>query len=73
MLTSYFLKCPHLGCDWLGSLLPRREGNALQGLTSSPSMVTFQCPHCRGEWRCRVVGDDVVPVHVEAAAAVTSV
>jgi hypothetical protein len=69
MLTSYFVKCPHLGCDWLGSLLPRREGVSFPGARPSSSLVAFVCPSCRGEWHCRVVGDDVVPVNVEAAVA----
>jgi hypothetical protein len=70
MLTSYFVKCPHLGCDWLGSLLPRRDANSFPGQPSST--VTFQCPHCRGEWCCRVVGEDVVPINVEVPSLATS-
>jgi hypothetical protein len=73
MLTSYFVKCPHLGCDWLGSQLPRRDRNAMGTMPQSNATVTFQCPRCRGEWNCRVVGDDVVPISVEAGAAMAGV
>jgi hypothetical protein len=72
MLTSYFVKCPHLGCDWLGSLLPRGDAKAFAAGQTAASTVGFQCPRCRGEWRCRVVGDDVVPVTVERRSPVAS-
>jgi hypothetical protein len=32
-------------------------------------VVVFQCPQCLGEWRARLVGDDVEPLpQVEATA-----
>jgi hypothetical protein len=65
MLTSYFVKCPHLQCDWCGSLLPRGDARAISASASPNRTVMFQCPNCRGEWRCRVVGDDVVPIAME--------
>ncbi len=58
MLTSYLVKCPHFGCDWFGSLLPR--GNPEAGQTAQ--VVVFECPHCGGEWQARVRGDDVIPL-----------
>jgi hypothetical protein len=31
--------------------------------------VKFRCPRCHGEWRARLVGDDVKPLPVEEAVA----
>jgi hypothetical protein len=62
MLTSYLVKCPHSGCDWFGSLLPRTNRNAWRGPTPEAPIAEFQCPRCQREWQGRVVGDDVVPV-----------
>ena len=64
MLTSYLVKCPHLDCNWFGSLLPLGDTEAWRGSTPTKSMVMFQCPRCQGEWQARVVGDDVVTVAV---------
>jgi hypothetical protein len=60
MLTSYMVKCPHLGCNWFGSLLPNNNSESWRGYTPSPSIVSFQCPRCQGEWQARRRGDDVV-------------
>jgi Zn finger protein HypA/HybF involved in hydrogenase expression len=69
MLTSYSVRCPHLGCNWFGSLLPSGHPEAWQGSVPSLKIVTFQCPQCQGEWNARVVGDDVQSLHqVEMAA-----
>ncbi len=65
MLTSYLVKCPHLGCDWFGSLLPARRPEAYHGAPLNPKEVLFRCPQCQGEWRARKVGDDVVTVALE--------
>jgi len=68
MLTSYMVSCPHLGCDWFGSLLP--QGSPESWRTSSPArrVVQFKCPRCQGSWRARVVGDDVEPLPLEEPA-----
>jgi len=69
MLTSYLVKCPHFGCDWFGSLFPRRDVETWHGLYPNSPVVVFQCPQCLGEWRARLVGDDVEPLpQVEATA-----
>jgi hypothetical protein len=65
MLTSYLVKCPHPGCDWYGSLLPRHDSLSWRNLTPAKSIVEFQCPQCQGEWRARVVGDDVKALPLE--------
>jgi len=67
MLTSYVVKCPHLGCDWFGSLLPC--GDVKAWTAGNRSIVRFQCPQCQGEWNARVVGDDVRPLPLEEVAA----
>ena len=59
MLTSYFVKCPHVGCGWMGSLIPTAgEPSSL----SAGSVVAFQCPGCHEEWPARIVGEDVRPL-----------
>jgi hypothetical protein len=68
MLTSYLVKCPHRGCGWFGSLLPRGDAEAWRGSIPSASVVAFECPRCGGEWHARVKGDDVVPLPLEELA-----
>jgi hypothetical protein len=70
MLTSYWVTCPHPECRWLGSLLPQPDTDAWHGAAPVQGLVVFQCPQCNGEWRARVVGDDVVPLPL-AEPAVT--
>jgi hypothetical protein len=65
MLTSYLVTCPHSSCRWFGSLLPRTGSDAWHGADPIRGVVVFQCPKCQGEWRARVVGDDVVPLPLE--------
>jgi hypothetical protein len=72
MLTSYLVKCPHIGCNWSGSLLPHDHLEAWSSMVPSVKTVAFQCPHCQGEWRARVVGDDVVPLTLEEETTVSS-
>ncbi|MCS6850357.1 MAG: hypothetical protein NZ700_04215 [Gemmataceae bacterium] len=65
MLTSYMVKCPHVGCDWRGSLLPRGDKSAWRGITPTTPRVVFECPNCARTWQARVVGDDVEPLPLE--------
>jgi len=69
MLTSYMVRCPHIGCNWFGSLRPRTSGESGRGYSPRPSRVVFQCPQCLEEWQARVVGEDVVPLPVEEKVA----
>ena len=69
MLTSYVVTCPHPGCDWFGSLLPQGNTDSWRGSSPSINTVVFQCPQCQGEWRARVVGEDVVPLPLEELVA----
>ncbi len=62
MLTDFMVTCPHVGCNWSGSLLPCSNLEAWRGATPSTQVVLFRCPHCHGEWRAQLVGDDVKPV-----------
>lgn len=71
MLTSYSVACPHQNCGWRGSLLPEGDPAAWKRSTPTRSEVLFHCPRCEGEWRARVVGDDVVPLPLEELAVQT--
>ena len=66
MLTSYLVHCPHFGCNWFGSLLPSRDTDSWRSLTPTTNTATFECPNCQQSWRARVVGDDVVPLPLDA-------
>ena len=65
MLTSYMVRCPHFGCNWFGSLLPRGEAQLWRGASPSASVIVFQCPQCQYEWRARIVGEDVEALPLE--------
>lgn len=69
MLTSYVVTCPHLGCNWSGSLLPRGDAESWRGSLPTTKTVVFQCPQCEGEWQAQVVGDDVVSLPLEELVA----
>jgi hypothetical protein len=62
MLTSYRVTCPHAGCNWAGSLLPQTDTQFFRAASPTVKMVVFQCPQCDGQWKARLVGDDVVPL-----------
>jgi hypothetical protein len=70
MLTSYWVKCPHVDCHWSGDLLPRDDKRVWAAAVPSKKVVTFLCPSCQGEFRGRVKGDDVVPLPLEEAEPV---
>jgi hypothetical protein len=69
MLTSYLVRCPHVGCRWFGSLLPSGNAEAWRGFAPSMRIVQFQCPQCQGQWQARVKGDDVEPLPLENVPA----
>lgn len=63
MLTSFWVKCPHTGCGWSGSLLPGKSAtDAWRTARPTLNTVAFHCPRCGGEWHARLVGDDVRPL-----------
>jgi hypothetical protein len=64
MLTSYLVKCPHLGCDWFGSLLPSQDTDSWRSSVPTTPIAVFECPRCHREWQARVKGDDVYPLPV---------
>jgi hypothetical protein len=68
MLTSYMVNCPHRGCNWFGSLMPKGDTNSWLGSVPRVSVVDFQCPKCRRTWQGRVIGDDVEMLPLEEAA-----
>lgn len=68
MLTSYFVSCPHLGCDWFGSLLPQGDSHIWRGSVPTVRTVRFECPQCHGEWQARIDGDDIKPLPLEELA-----
>ena len=59
MSSIYLVKCPHVGCDWFGILPCSAENECGGESAANVSLVVFQCPGCRQEWRARVIGDDV--------------
>jgi hypothetical protein len=62
MLTSYMMKCPYLGCNWSGSLLPEGSWDSWKHGTATvyaTKQVVFHCPKCGGEWHGRIHGDDI--------------
>jgi hypothetical protein len=65
MLTSYLVKCPHLSCNWFGSLLPSRDADSWRGSVPTTPVAVFECPQCGHTWRARIVGDDVEPLPAE--------
>lgn len=72
MLTSYMVKCPHPGCDWFGSLLPRNNSRDWHCAVPSSPVVTFRCPKCERGWQARVHGDDVETLPLDTTAAVVA-
>jgi hypothetical protein len=66
MLTSFMVKCPHYGCHWFGSLLPRTDLDSWRGQPRTGLILTFECPQCHEEWRARLVGEDIEPLPLEA-------
>jgi len=65
MLTSYLVKCPHLGCEWFGSLLPSRDTDSWRGPVPTVPVASFECPQCHRSWRAQIIGDDVKPMPVQ--------
>lgn len=65
MLTSYLVKCPHVACNWFGSLLPNRNAESFRQAVPSVNIASFTCPKCNGQWNARVKGDDVEPLPLE--------
>jgi hypothetical protein len=70
MLTSFWVRCPHAGCQWSGNLLPREEKQVLAAAVPSKKIVKFTCPRCQGEFLGRVKGDDVIPLPLEEPVTV---
>ena len=62
MLTDYMVTCPHVGCHWTGSLLPKTNRDAWRTALPTTVETTFECPRCHGEWHARIEGDDAYPL-----------
>lgn len=62
MLTSYRVKCPYVGCNWAGSLLPSHDTDSWRGSVPTVPIAKFECPECHRPWKARVKGDDVDPL-----------
>ena len=62
MLTDYMVTCPHTGCHWTGSLLPKANLDAWKTALPTTHDIVFACPRCHHDWRANVVGDDAVPL-----------
>lgn len=59
MLTSYVVKCPYLGCDWSGSLLPDGARDVWRGAAPATSHLVFHCPKCQGIWHGHLRDDNL--------------
>jgi hypothetical protein len=70
MLTDYMVTCPHVGCHWTGSLLPKTNRDAWRNALPTILLTSFECPRCHGEWQARIVGDDAVPLPLVEEVAV---
>ncbi len=70
MLTDYMVTCPHTGCHWTGSLLPKANRDAWKTALPTTHDILFECPRCNGDWHARVIGDDAVPLALEDDAEV---
>jgi hypothetical protein len=61
MLTSFEVRCPHDGCKWSGSVIPKKDLQPWHGQdpsTAHPTVI-FRCPRCQAEFRGQIFGDDV--------------
>jgi hypothetical protein len=67
MLTDYLCHCPHVGCNWRGPLFPKGNREGWKAATPAAREITFECPRCHREWHARIVGEDAVPLPLEAA------
>jgi hypothetical protein len=68
MITSYWVHCPHSGCNWSGNLLPRDDHHVWDAALPSKKVVTFHCPRCDTDIPARVKGDDVIPLLLEESS-----
>jgi hypothetical protein len=66
MLTDYLVKCPHMHCQWFGSLPASSDVEYGHGASLNVSIVTFQCPRCQRVWQARLIGDDLETIPLEA-------
>lgn len=69
MLTSFYVRCPHAGCGWRGSVMPKGNAESWRGAVPGQRVVVLECPECQREWQAKVVGDDLVPLPAKEAAA----
>jgi len=70
MLTDYMVTCPHDGCHWTGSLLPKANREAWRAALPTTRTIVFQCPRCHGNWHARIVGEDALPLPLDQETAV---
>ncbi len=58
-MTSYYVQCPHEGCDWRGSLFPSHLRGVDGVEVGTADRAWFRCPDCRRDWEARIDGDRV--------------
>jgi hypothetical protein len=49
-------------------LLPQTDTQVFRPAIPGVKTVVFQCPQCDGQWRARLVGDDVRSLPLEEKA-----
>jgi hypothetical protein len=65
MLNAHLVKCRQFGCHWSGLLCPRYDADSTGAFEHMDTIVVFQCPWCRQEWRARILGGNVKPLPME--------
>jgi len=65
MLNAHLVKCRQFGCHWSGLLSPSCAVDSTSIFAHTDTIVVFQCPWCRQEWRARVLGGNVKPLPME--------
>jgi hypothetical protein len=67
MTERYLVKCPQFGCGWSGDLAGENcDADSWHGIEPTMAIVAFACPHCRHEWRARIIGAKAKPLDDEA-------
>ncbi len=69
MLSSYWVKCPHPGCDWTGSLVPSVIRGGTGAEIASMQRAWFRCPCCQADWEVRITDDRVTVLPVPRTGA----
>jgi hypothetical protein len=59
VLSSFSVKCPHVDCGWIGSLVPSIIRGGSDAEIASMQRAWFHCPQCGRDWEVRMRNDEV--------------